>query len=112
MGDYLDCQSCGICCIADVPAPVHVEVEAHESERVNAALRAHRLPLLFEGEQVDALHTYQNADGDHVCVALYGTINQVVACRIYDARPRICRDFEPGSPACLRVRAARGILSR
>lgn len=29
-------------------------------------------------------------------------------CAVYDDRPRVCRAFEPGSPACLEVRGELG----
>lgn len=38
------------------------------------------------------------------CTALTGTIGTRVACGIYDRRPAVCRQFEPGSPGCLEAR--------
>lgn len=49
---------------------------------------------------------------DHVsprCLALCGTIGQAVRCVIYDERPDPCREFEAGSPACLRARRRHGL---
>ena len=43
------------------------------------------------------------------CAALWGQIGQQVRCGIYEWRPSPCREFEAGSPACLRVRRAHGL---
>ncbi len=40
------------------------------------------------------------------CVALRGVMGGAVRCSIYDRRPEICRQFEPGSGGCLEARAA------
>ena len=43
------------------------------------------------------------------CIALSGTIGVAVKCRIYEDRPRVCREFTPGCDLCLDVRARDGI---
>ena len=40
------------------------------------------------------------------CIALQGTVGACVSCKIYEARPQACRNFQPGSPLCLEARQA------
>ena len=53
---------------------------------------------------------YVSDDGERVrcegdrCIALRGEIGQRVECEIYEYRPTVCRQFEPGSMDCRFVR--------
>ncbi|HKX31706.1 MAG TPA: YkgJ family cysteine cluster protein [Blastocatellia bacterium] len=40
------------------------------------------------------------------CRALDGTIGEQCSCSIYAVRPKLCREFEPGSQGCLIAREA------
>lgn len=95
------CLSCGACCVglrasfywAEADDAVEGGVPARLTVRVDAFRRAMR----------------QGRKGR--CVALRGTPGRTVACRIYDHRPSVCRNFEPAwteGPAgarCLEARA-------
>lgn len=48
-------------------------------------------------------------DVDFSCTALNGKIGEDVSCRVYENRPRMCRQFEAGSDRCRAVRRAYGI---
>ena len=97
-----DCQRCGACC-----ASFRVDFSAHE--------------LLSQGGAVpDGLADAVNDQlcrlrgTDHAsprCAALSGPIGQRVACGIYEWRPSPCREFEAGSPACLRARQRHGLAA-
>lgn len=43
------------------------------------------------------------------CSALDGEVGRCVACRIYEVRPLVCRDCEPGDPECLIARRRHGL---
>jgi Fe-S-cluster containining protein len=90
-----DCQSCGACCAHD-PAWPRFSLESDEDIA--------RLP--------DAMVA---ADGSGMrwtgtrCAALSGHVGRAVTCTVYEARPIVCRDCQPGDEACRTARAARGL---
>lgn len=43
------------------------------------------------------------------CIALRGVIGEHVRCAIYEDRPRVCREFEPGNEMCLWCRKREGL---
>ena len=43
------------------------------------------------------------------CVALTGTIGAATCCTIYEARPEVCRELQPGTEACNAARALYGL---
>ncbi|QJR82347.1 YkgJ family cysteine cluster protein [Alteromonas pelagimontana] len=43
------------------------------------------------------------------CVALVGNIGEDIRCEIYEQRSTTCREFEPGSVACLKARVKHGL---
>ncbi len=43
------------------------------------------------------------------CAALAGQVDADTSCTIYDVRPEVCRDLEPGSEHCTRARALYGL---
>ncbi len=92
-----DCVRCGACCVATPPPPAgegYVAVTAADLRRLPASYRdvaaqatPPRLPVRAVG-------------GVRRCAALAGKLGTRVACTIYDARPRGCRQLQPGSRAC------------
>lgn len=93
----LDCLTCGACCREAYQA---VEISTREPvvrlhpELVIAA--GNRRKLRRDGERCAALA------GGHVPAESY-------ACRIYEDRPRTCRDFARGSANCLDARRRVGV---
>ena len=82
------CTTCGLCCVAPYP-------EATDY-----------LPSEGLAPEYDAL----TDDGDCEprvmrlvagrCVALEGEVGRSCACSIYEGRPTVCREYEPGGPLC------------
>jgi len=81
----VDCRSCGACCVYSWDWP---EIWSND----------------------DVPEEYVSDDGERVrckgdrCTALQGEVGQMVKCVIYDRRPTVCRQFEPGSMDCRFVR--------
>ncbi len=83
-----DCQSCGACCAFSYDWPEFSEEDNCEG-----------IPL----EMCDCDHGRMRCIGDR-CVALSGQIGVKVSCAVYAARPVVCKQFEPGTEECKRVR--------
>lgn len=86
-----DCQSCGACCAYSRDWP-------RFSLEDDAALA--RIPARFVDDEAGRMR----CDGDR-CSALSGKLGEHVACGIYDVRPIVCRDCQPGDEECLIARA-------
>ncbi|MBP7451963.1 MAG: YkgJ family cysteine cluster protein [Ottowia sp.] len=94
--DRPDCQRCGACC-----ASLRVDFAARELSSQGGCV-PDGLAVSVTG------HTCRLRGTDHQpprCAALTGRVGERVACGIYEWRPSPCREFEPGSDACLRARA-------
>lgn len=87
----LDCQSCGACCRGT----------GHGVELAPGEMAA-RPDLVRVG---DGHRSMLRVLGD--CVALERN-SERWSCSVYDVRPRVCRDFAPGSAACLAAREVAG----
>jgi Fe-S-cluster containining protein len=85
-------MGCGACCAIEPPSCTAAEAE--------------RLPAWYVSEGSTARSMTQEVGR---CVALRGTLGAAVACLVYDARPRACREFEPGGAACLGARRRVGV---
>lgn len=94
----VDCQTCGACC-------------RHAFDRVSVAMRdtvvwKHPELVLRTGPQF-----WMDRQGDR-CVALDespGDGDARWSCRIYEARPRTCNEFEQGSRKCIAARTRVGL---
>lgn len=87
------CQSCGACCAYSNTWPrFSVEDDADIA----------RIPDAFVG------HTGMRCDGDR-CSALTGEIGKWTACAVYDVRPVVCRDCQPGDEECAMARERHGL---
>lgn len=99
------CQSCGLCCChplikADGPITSDSDLTYWATEQVTYRW--------WHGyEQTDGETGYWMRQVDEHCIALRGTLGRDVTCTIYETRPSACRQFEPGSEACLRLRSQR-----
>ncbi|MBU0601531.1 MAG: YkgJ family cysteine cluster protein [Gammaproteobacteria bacterium] len=90
-----DCKECGACCAS-------FRVDFHPS---CGEVRGGLVPEGFYEELTPSLARMRGTDDARPrCRALNGRIGQAVSCRIYEERPDPCREFEAGSPACLRAR--------
>lgn len=111
----LDCQTCGACCAPRVGV----------ANKMNSATYAELAPgdygqvVKRYGKQVALRLLVRERREEHtgvrlatcgpVCAALAGEVGEKVACEIYAARPRVCREFEPGSMMCQMARHERGL---
>lgn len=90
-----DCQSCGACCAFSADWP-RFALESDE-----------QLARIPEGFRDDAKGRMRSI-GDR-CAALTGEVGRHVACAVYEDRPNVCRDCQPGDDACREARAAYGL---
>lgn len=90
-----DCQSCGACCAFSADWPrFTLESDAALDAIPEALVRADLSGMACDGDR---------------CLALSGTIGGRNACTIYDVRPIVCRDCQPGDEECLMARRAAGL---
>jgi uncharacterized protein len=98
-----DCQSCGACCHG-------LDVSLTETEE--SVFR--RDPKLEPLTQLEAIAPgwearFMRRDGTNDrCVAL-SVLGPRCHCTIYDRRPQLCRELEPGSESCLEARRRAGL---
>jgi len=81
----IKCLQCGACC-AHLGSP---PIMPDETEKLPPELR-------------DTVHAFLDADGwrSESYKPCYFWNSETRKCRIYEHRPAICREFEPGSEAC------------
>jgi hypothetical protein len=108
-----DCRACGACCLSDALLD-RGYVRLFDGEI--ARLRRRGLPVLAVGrtfrrgrERTAALGTVVDGTGARRYAALKGEVGRRCSCRVYDERPRVCREFEPGTPECLGARRRAGL---
>lgn len=90
-----DCRTCGACCAFSREWPRF----GLESE---AALA--RIPAYL----VDDEHGRMRCEGER-CAALKGEVGVATGCAVYEARPDVCRECQPGDGACLMARRSFGL---
>ncbi|MEW6039326.1 MAG: YkgJ family cysteine cluster protein [Pseudomonadota bacterium] len=95
--EELDCPSCGACCREAYQA---VEISAREP-----VVRLHPELVMVAGNRRKLRRAGER------CAALAGGVDpaESYACRIYQDRPRTCRDFTRGSANCLDARRRVGL---
>jgi len=102
MPDY-DCQTCGACCLSHWDTETYVYVSDRDIRRLRMAYTEPTVRRLVGGlddplEQ--GIRTKENEQGQITCISLRGSVGRQCSCGIYEARPKVCRDFNPGSEAC------------
>ncbi len=91
------CSSCGACCATYRVCFYWAEVDANNIPAEHV-VPADRLRVAMRQVESSAR-----------CVALDGEVGIDVACTIYERRPQICRDVQPGDPSCVRARGRWGL---
>jgi len=91
------CTSCGACCATFRVCFYWAEAEANGIPEA-FVVPADRLRMAM-----------RHVDPAPRCIALEGDIGTAVACSIYERRPQICRDVQPGDPSCARARERTGL---
>ncbi len=94
-----DCMTCGACCASFVCVDVKPD---------NPISSKDCWDITKQGENIEfTVDRYiKRKEEDFSCVALEGKIGKEVSCRVYENRPRMCRQFEAGSDRCHAVRRA------
>lgn len=91
------CQACGACCAFDETWPRFSLESDAEIAAIPAAL-------------INARGSGMKCEG-HRCTALNGDIGRHATCTIYNARPQVCRDCQPGDEECNMARAKYGFTA-
>lgn len=103
----LDCQSCGACCVGTVDYGHHCDLLPEDLEKLSEWYQRKHV-LNKRGDNYAHLAAKEHPDG-FACVAFRGRVGGPCRCAIYDVRPIICQDFEPGTRRCLSCREEAGI---
>ena len=97
-----DCCSCGACCC------VGLDVLLMPDEARYFQAHSELLALTLEHQRVAAPSLwFMKKDTTGRCVALTGALGDCY-CTIYDRRPSLCRELEPGTEHCLAARRQMG----
>lgn len=109
MAEEYDCQKCGLCCLSDIPDNVgrasnyYAEVTDADLERIPEAYHQFVCAPDLHGHHYQGLRVNKAHPDGSACIALKGRVLVDCRCDVYEGRPRVCRDFEPGSRACKNV---------
>ena len=97
-----DCVTCGVCCASLLCVGVRPGEEP-DRELTWSVTKSDE-----EGDwEVDL---YLRRDEESLaCAQLEGTLGEHATCRIYETRPKMCREFDAGSDRCHALRRAYGI---
>jgi hypothetical protein len=98
-----DCLTCGACCASFVCVDVAPgnPVSSKDCWEITRQGKS--------GGEFTVDRYIKRKEEDFSCTALEGAIGEKVSCRVYDDRPRMCRQFEAGSDRCHAVRRAYGL---
>jgi Fe-S-cluster containining protein len=98
-----DCLTCGACCCAGLDVPLW------PGERDDFEKRPHLVQLTQLRRVGPRLMRFlRHTPETGRCIALRGALGDVY-CGIYNDRPMLCREFEPGCPECYEYRRQFGI---
>jgi Fe-S-cluster containining protein len=102
----LDCTACGACCVTAG------DVAVYPADTTPAYLtRSVRNLVGYAPWDADDFRIMKRRP-DGGCTALTGEVGTACRCRIYERRPEICREFQPGSFGCLVARREAGLGPR
>jgi len=101
----LDCTKCGACCWVKHWSHGYTPLTDFDLTNVPGTLVVERQ---YGRVKLRVLQD-KPRHGGFACIALAGRIGQRVSCSIYEQRPQFCREFKPGSPACLKARRRAGV---
>jgi len=110
--DDYDCTDCGACCVSSWDTDAYVYVDDADIRRLRLAYSDRTVKKLVACEDdiyERGIATKTNEQGHITCVALNGSVGEQCSCRIYEARPRACREFTPGSEVCIAAREEAGL---
>ena len=97
-----DCMTCGACCIYFPCVGVRPNEGISPEDYWDITTG--------EGDAAVLVDRYVRRDGESLaCSCLEGQPGINVTCRIYESRPKMCRDFEAGSDRCHAIRRSCGL---
>lgn len=106
-----DCVTCGACCTArgfsGVVALATPDVYRKWTPMQRKTLL--RKPPFETVVPAKALRVIDNGERFPRCAALRGRVGEEATCKVYENRPGVCREFTPGSEACLHARVQWGL---
>lgn len=88
-----ECTTCGVCCSFALIVPVRTDEAGGLPEHWG---------ITSDGVVIERVLGRDLQTG--CCEHLEGTLGERIGCRIYERRPDVCREFEPGSDRCLEYR--------
>jgi Fe-S-cluster containining protein len=108
-----DCRSCGACCRGSYDDDSGwADCTVDDVKRMSRAARERLVPLRH-GLAWRSAHLATPASVTEqwgkLCDFLRGTPGKRVSCPIYQTRPKVCRDFKPGSRNCVDARRELGL---
>ena len=92
-----DCRTCGACCKSDTSDDHYIEVTPEDEARLTKRVR--RNLIVLPGSKALPTKRVGRAT-DYACVMHIGRFGHESQCAIYERRPSVCVEFEPGSRAC------------
>ena len=105
--DIPDCQRCGACCVYSGEITVLNDIDLAVPRYLTRSVR--RMMGYFSDDHFDMRRMARvqlpaPKESHSQCVAFGGEIGRDCRCKIYQNRPKVCREFEPGSDDCLQAR--------
>jgi Fe-S-cluster containining protein len=104
-----ECQSCGLCCIFYASRTFCMPIAADGIQppkrliQIGPSLQK-KHPHVSDTTKYLRIVKDRIWEGHSRCAALVGVQHESIRCGIYESRPTACREFDPGSPECLRIR--------
>lgn len=102
-----DCTACGLCCAYIVhrywdsaSQATWVAVTKKDAAVLENAGKRHLVVLNVSWAEHFMEMTKPKKGTPSRCAALEGTLGVSVSCGVYEARPAVCREFEPGGKSC------------
>lgn len=90
-----DCQACGACCAYSAAWPIFTLESDADLDLI---------PRRYVSDDLRGMA----CDGDR-CSALAGQVGVATSCSVYEQRPDVCGECQPGDEPCVRARAHHGL---
>lgn len=98
-----DCVRCGACCVNTLDNRAEGYLDYVEVFKNDGLMRRRDLLSLYAVRN-ERGQVHLRLDAEQRCVCLEGQVGQSVHCKIYSARPSVCRRVTAGSDECLKAR--------
>lgn len=106
-----DCRTCGACCLSEYEnLKTYIPLLDADLERFTPAMKRRLVVLDRMGLPNLGVKRYSRGT-QRICALHTGRVGYRSACTIYERRPEVCREFQPGSEACLYARKDAGLTT-